>query len=130
MAQGIFISYATGDEKQVSELYDSLSKIKNFEAYFAERVHDSGTNLPHEVRKRLERSKAAIILITYNSTNTIWLNQEIGYAAAKNIPMILIVEQGIDPQGFIQGKEYIVFNRADFAQNVTQVIARLKSIPF
>ena len=126
MARRIFISYATGDETYVKELYDSLSKLENIEVYIPEWVQKK--DVFNQVREGLDTSKAVIVLMTFNSTNTMWLNQEIGYATAKNIPIIPIIEEGIDVKGFLEGKDYFVFNRGDFSYNVQQVITRLRSI--
>lgn len=127
MIHRIFISYATGDEAHVNELYESLSKLENIEVYIPERIaKDESFNL--KVRDGLDTSKAVIILMTFNSTNTMWLNQEIGYATAKNIPIIPIIEQGINIQGFLEGKDYFIFKRGDFRYNVNQVITKLRSV--
>ncbi len=128
MTRRIFISYATGDETYVKELHDSLSKLENMEIYIPEWVQKKDVNFNLKVREGLDTSKVVIILMTFNSTNTIWLNQEIGYATAKNIPIIPIIEEGIDVKGFLEGKDYFVFNRGDFSYNVQQVITRLRSV--
>ncbi len=128
MTHRIFISYATGDETYIKELYNSLSKLENIEVYIPEGIPKEGENFNLKVREGLDTSKAVIILMTFNSTNTIWLNQEIGYATAKNIPIIPIIEQGIDIQGFLEGKDYFNFRRGDFHYNINQVITRLRSV--
>jgi len=128
MTRRIFISYTTGDEANVNELYDSLSKLENIEVYIPEWIPKKDDNFNLKVREGLDTSKALIVLMTFNSTNTIWLNQEIGYAAAKNIPIIPIIEQGIDIQGFLEGRDYLMFKRGDFRYNIDQVITRLRSI--
>jgi len=126
MARRIFISYATGDETYVKELYDSLSKLENIEVYIPEWVQKK--DVFNQVREGLDTSKAVIVLMTFNSTNTMWLNQEIGYATAKNIPIIPIIEEGIDVKGFLERKDYFVFNRGDFSYNIQQVITRLRLV--
>jgi len=128
MRHRIFVSYATGDECHVKELYDALSKLEKIEMYIPKGNHDKDVNLESKVREGIDSCSVVIVLLTYNSTNTIWLNQEIGYATAKNIPIISIIEQGIDVRGFLEGKDYFVFKREDFSYNIQQIITRLRSI--
>ncbi|MBI3622515.1 toll/interleukin-1 receptor domain-containing protein [Candidatus Pacearchaeota archaeon] len=128
MTHKIFISYATGDEVHIKELYDALSKLKKVDVYIPEWDHVIDVSYESKVKEGINSCSTVIVLLTYNSTNTIWLNQEIGYATAKNIPIIPIVEQGIDVLGFLEGKDYFVFNRSDFGYNIQQVLTRLHSI--
>ena len=128
MAYRIFISYATGDDDSVTQLHDSLSRLENIEPYVAEWIQISGKNMDYKVKEGLDSSRAMIALLTFNSTNTMWLNQEIGYAFAKNIPIILIVEKGIDVKGFLEGSDYIIYQRGNFKYNIFQVISKLRLI--
>jgi len=128
MVHKIFISYATGDEDHIKELHDGLSKLENIEIYIPEWDRVADVNLESKVKEGINSCSVLIVLLTYNSTNTIWLNQEIGYATARNIPIILIKEQGIDVRGFLEGKDYFIFKRGDFSYNIQQVITRLQSI--
>ncbi|HYL65766.1 MAG TPA: toll/interleukin-1 receptor domain-containing protein [Nitrosopumilaceae archaeon] len=128
MIHKIFISYATGDESHIRELYDALSKLRKVDVYIPEWDHAIDVSYESKVKEGINSCSAVIVLLTYNSTNTIWLNQEIGYATAKNTPIIPIVEQGIDVLGFLEGKDFFVFNRGDFSYNVQQVLTRLQSI--
>ena len=128
MAHKIFLSYATGDESHIKELYDALKKLRKINVYIPEWDRDIDVNYESKVKEGINSCSAVIVLLTYNSTNTIWLNQEIGYATAKNIPIIPIIEQGIDVLGFLEGSDYFIFNRSDFGYNIQQVITRLHSI--
>ena len=128
MTHKIFLSYATGDESHIKELYDALTKLKKINVYIPEWDHNIDVNYESKVKEGINSCSAVIVLLTYNSTNTIWLNQEIGYATAKNIPIIPIIEQGINVLGFLEGKDYFIFSRGDFSYNIQQVITRLYSI--
>ena len=128
MVHKIFISYATGDESHVKELYDTLSKLMKVDVYIPEWDHTVDVSYESKVKEGIDSCNVMIVLLTYNSTNTMWLNQEIGYAIAKNIPVIPIIEQGIDVSGFLRGKDYFIFRRSDFGYNIQQVITRLHSI--
>lgn len=124
----IFVSYATGDESSVKDLYDALCRLENIDIYIPEWMQIDGKNLVHKIKDGLNSSDLVIALITFNSTNTMWLNQEIGYASAKSIPIISIVEKGIDVKGFLEEQRHIVFQRGDFKHNIYQVISKIREI--
>jgi len=128
MTYRIFVIYATGDNDSVVLLNDSLSLFENIEIYVSEWIQDNKKNMAYKIKEGLDSSRAVIALITYNSTNTMWLNQEIGYAFAKNIPIIPIIEKGIEVQGFLEGKEYITYQRGNFKQNIYQIILNLRQL--
>ncbi|MDE2589428.1 MAG: toll/interleukin-1 receptor domain-containing protein, partial [Patescibacteria group bacterium] len=98
MTYRIFISYATGDENSVKEIYETLSRLEDIEVYVPEHGQNV-ENASQKIKESLDRSNMVVVLITFNSTNTMWLNQEIGYASGKDIPIISIVEKGIDVEG-------------------------------
>ncbi|GEM_PF-2195518 len=128
MKYRVFISYATGDESNVKELYDTLSRLEDIDIYIPEWITQDGKSLVHKIKDGLNSSNLAIALITFNSTNTMWLNQEIGYATAKNIPVISVVEKGIDIKGFIEEQQHITFQRGDFKYNIYQIISKMREI--
>ncbi|HJU13721.1 MAG TPA: toll/interleukin-1 receptor domain-containing protein [Candidatus Nitrosotalea sp.] len=125
MARRIFIGYATGDEDNVRELYGALSRLEGVEAYIPEWDDSINKVFSRKIRDGLEHADLAVFLITFNSTNTIWLNQEVGYASAKNIPVISVVERGIDVKGFLEGSQHLVFQRANFRLNIRQIVSEV-----
>ncbi len=125
MTYRIFISYATGDENSVKEIYETLSRLEDIKVYISEHGQNI-ENVGQKIKESLDRSNLVIVLITFNSTNTMWLNQEIGYASGKNMPIISIVEKGIDVEGFLKGQSHIVFQRGDFKYNAYQVVSEIR----
>lgn len=126
MAFGIFISYATGDDENAMQLQNSLSKLESVNVFASEGIHVTGKKAKSIVKDAIDSSQVVIVLLTFNSTNTMWLNQEIGYAFAKNIPIFLIVEKGIDIIGFLEESDYLIYQRGNFKQNIYQVISKLR----
>ncbi|MDE1829192.1 MAG: toll/interleukin-1 receptor domain-containing protein [Thaumarchaeota archaeon] len=128
MTNRVFISYATGDENGVKELYDALSRLQNIEVYIPEWINIEGKSQAQKVVDGLNSTNLVIVLITFNSTNTMWLNQEMGYARARNIPIISVVEKGIGVKGFLEEQQHIIFQRDNFKINVYQVISKMRKI--
>ncbi len=128
MTYRIFISFATGDGDWASQLNDSISRLENVEVYIPAWIQTEDKNIVSKIKNGLDSSHAVIVLITFNSTNTAWLNQQIGYAFAKNIPIILVVEKGIDVVGFLAESPFITYMRGNFKQNIYQVISKLRTL--
>lgn len=128
MTNQIFIGYATGDEDSAREFYNVLGRIQNTEVYIPEWVDTKEKNQYQKIKEGLDRANLAVFLITFNSTNTMWLNQEIGYACARNIPIISVVEKGIDVKGFLEGRQHITFQRGDFKISTYQVVSKMRKI--
>ena len=128
MTYRVFISFAAGDDDLVTQLNDSISRLENVEVYIPDWIQVEGKNMDYKVKEGLDSSHAVIVLITFNSTNTVWLNQQIGYAFAKNIPIILIVEKEINVKGFLEQSDFIMYMRGNSKRNVYQVISKLRTI--
>lgn len=128
MTYRVFISFATGDDDCVAQLNESISRLENVEVYIPNWIHVEGKNMDYKVKEGLDSSRVMIVLITFNSTNTVWLNQQIGYGFAKNIPIILMVEKGIDVKGFLEGSDFITYQRGDFKLNTHRVLSKLRRL--
>lgn len=124
----VFISCATGDNDNMIKLSNALSHLEHVEVFAPSYVEQDVKNTSHKIKEALDGSNVSIVFLTFNSTNTMWLNQEIGYSFAKNIPTILIAERGLDIIGFLEGSDYIVYQRGNFEQNICEIISKLRTI--
>lgn len=127
MTYRIFIGFASGDDVYVKNLSICLSRLEGMEVFVPD-LFQTSYKMHCEIKKGLEGASAVIMIITFNSTDTVWLNQEIGYASAKNIPIILVAEKGTDPKGFVEGQEFIIYQRGNFNQNIYQIISKLRKL--
>jgi len=58
-----------------------------------------------EILKGLMTMEVMLILLTNDFHESEWTNQEVGFAMAKNIPIICVKVENIDPKGFIGSKQ-------------------------
>lgn len=107
-------------------LHDALSRLEGLDLAIPQWSEPAGMPMADKVIRGLDGADLAIMLVTFNSTNTMWLNQEIGYAFARAVPVIALVEKGIEITGFLEGHPHLVFQRADFVHNICQIISRLR----
>lgn len=57
--------------------------------------------------KAIEDSELFLAILTKNSKKSQWVNQEIGYALGKNIPVLPLKKGGIVLKGLIEAAKYI-----------------------
>jgi len=67
-------------------------------------------SISEKVQERLERKIDLFVILLTNSGNSDWMNQEIGYAKAKKLPILILKECNIGfNQGMLSDNEYIEF---------------------
>lgn len=121
----VFVSHAPADLEMVQELF---STIKNFPfgVHIALEEVESG-----RARKRLEgrlaNSDVVVAVLTESSARNTWVNQEIGYALAKGIPVLTLYEDERLRSGFVADLEGVEIDRENPSFTVFNLICRLRS---
>ncbi|MFP9192200.1 toll/interleukin-1 receptor domain-containing protein [Natronosalvus vescus] len=120
----VFVSHAPVDLELVQELF---STVKNFPfgVHIALEEVESGRS-----RKRLEgrlaNSDVVVAVLTDNSANSRWVNQEIGYALAKGIPVLPLYDDETLRGGFIDGVEGVAIDRENPSFTIFNLLCRLR----
>lgn len=96
----LFISHRDGHKARANELAEALEQygISSFVA------HDSiqpMTIWQTEIVKGLESMEILLAFVTDDLHESIWTNQEIGFALGRNVPIVSLKLQDRDPSGFI-----------------------------
>lgn len=78
----VFLSYHSRDKKFVDSLAESLIRFGH-EPIVVENNIQAGGNITEKVIKALEEFDVFIPIITKNSYNSEWVNQEIGFAVSR-----------------------------------------------
>ncbi|WP_375203478.1 toll/interleukin-1 receptor domain-containing protein [Hyphococcus sp.] len=75
----------------------------------------------HEILNGLMTMEVMLVLLTDDFHESVWTNQEVGFALGKNIP-IICVKLGIrDPQGFIGSKQALKAQKENIFLAATEV---------
>ncbi|MCL5876335.1 MAG: toll/interleukin-1 receptor domain-containing protein [Candidatus Bathyarchaeota archaeon] len=102
-----FISHNTDDistyVKSICEILETC-KIKHF---FADRDAPIGGSLPATIKDAINESEVVLLVLTKNSKNSLWVNQEIGYALGRGIPVIPLKKGKITVEGLIDSTRYV-----------------------
>ena len=122
----IFVSHATGDLELVQELF---ATVKNFpvDVHIAFEEVESRRS-----RKRLEgrlaNSTVVVPVLTERAAGSPWINQEIGYAQAKGLPIVPLYDDERLRSGFISDVEGVAIDRDDLSVTVFNLLSRLRSV--
>lgn len=121
-----FISHSTEDLKSdVGEICEILETCK-IPSFVADRDAPLGNPLPEEIKKAIEESELFLVFITKKSRNSAWVNQEIGFALGRGIPVIPIKKGQIKVKGLIESARYVKM-RADPLETVSEIFSKLKN---
>jgi hypothetical protein len=92
----VFISYDSGIQKQVKQLYDILKSL-NYQVWLDERELNAGSNsLTADLALAIRDSKVILSCITKDYCRSFNCNLEIEYATAKKKQMITLLVEEID----------------------------------
>lgn len=111
MAYNVFLSHSERDQQWVQWIADNARSI-DINVYMYEHDIQPGTSIALKVQSAIENCQALVVLLTPHSEYSPYVQQEIGFAQAKNKPIIPLVQPGVSPRcmAMLQGVEYISFN--------------------
>ncbi len=112
MAYKIFISHSGADRQWVEQI-DVIAKNSGIVAYLYEHDPQPGKYIAEKVKQAIQNSDALVVLLTYNSQFTPYVQQEIGVAEGKGMRIIPLVQPGIPERSLamlVEGREYIPFD--------------------
>jgi TIR domain len=91
----VFLSHGTRDLQQV-ELVRRQIEALGINVYLAEHDPKPGTSIAAKVDEALQRCHVFVVLITANSSDSAYVQQEVGLARAYRKPIIPIVDKSVD----------------------------------
>ena len=121
----IYVSHAPGDLELVQDLF---STVKNFPfgVHIALEEVEAGRS-----RKRLEgrlaNSDVVVAVMTEDAATNRWINQEVGYARAKGIPVIPLRDHERLQGGFLDGVDGVAIDRENPSFTIFNLLSRLRS---
>lgn len=99
----IFISYSEFDKPRVKTLEAKFNSSYGLKPIVIANDREALKQLTEKVKNGIFECDYFVPVLTSNSINTQWINQEIGYASAMNKEILPIIEKGIidNLKGFI-----------------------------
>ncbi|MFB1062593.1 nucleoside 2-deoxyribosyltransferase [Natrinema sp. CBA1119] len=121
----VYVSHAPGDLELAQDLF---STVKNFPfgVHLALEEIESGRS-----RKRLEgrlaNSDVVVAVLTEDAADNTWIDQEIGYAVAKGIPVVPLRDEGVSRRGYVGDVDGLTIDRGDLSVTIFNLLSRLRS---
>lgn len=121
----LYVSHAPGDLELVQELF---STVKNFPVgvHIALEEIESGRSRTR-LTGRISNSDVVAVVLTERSASNQWVNQEIGYAQAKGIPLLPLYDHEQLRSGFVSDIEGVTIDRQNLSVTVFNLLCRLRS---
>ncbi|MFC3958406.1 toll/interleukin-1 receptor domain-containing protein [Halovivax cerinus] len=121
----VFVSHDPADLAIVQEIF---ATVKNFPfgVHLALEAVESGRSRDR-LEGRLANSDVVVAVLTESSADSKWINQEIGYAIAKGIPVLPLYERADLGGGFVDGVEGVTLNRENLTVTVFNLLSRLRA---
>ncbi|AGB32047.1 hypothetical protein C488_05803 [Natrinema pellirubrum DSM 15624] len=121
----VYVSHAPDDLDLVQDLF---STVKNFPfgVHIAHEEVESGRSRTR-LEGRLANSDLVVAVLTEGAADDEWINQEIGYAVAKGIPVLPLFDEGIDRRGFVSDVDGVTIDRGDLSATIFNLLCRLRS---
>lgn len=118
----VFLSHKTEVKIQVGELKESLAPygVASFVAH--EDIHPT-QDWQNEIEAALQTADAFIAVLTEHFHDSLWTDQEVGYALARGIPIIAL-RLGRDPYGFIGKFQALRCDWATAASEIMKILIR------
>jgi hypothetical protein len=125
----IFLSHNARD-RAWGEWLMREAAAQGIEPYLAEHDVQPGHTLASKIEAAIDTSAAVVVLITNNSVNSQYVQQEIGYARKAKKLIIPVVQKGIAGErlGMLQGVEYIAFDFANPHEGHAQLTAAMRRL--
>lgn len=125
----VFLSHATADREHVALVQRQIEAL-GISVYLAEHDPKPGTSIAAKVVDALKRCHAVVVLITTNSANSAFVQQEVGIARAHGKPIVPIVDKSIDPSslGILSEVERLELDIRQPAEALAKMSASLQPL--
>ena len=114
----VFISHKfVKDDQKLALTLRNVLVNKDIDGYLAESNKELELLLSEKIRQKIEEHDYLVAIITRESEKSASVNQEIGYALGFHVPVLLLVEKGVESGVLTQGREIVEFTRDNFRKS-------------
>jgi hypothetical protein len=114
MPLSVFISHSVGTaEMPIVNQMSAEFTGAGVQPYIAHYHREFGNNLSTKVQTAISASNALVVLWTASGAQAAWVNQEVGFALGRGLPVYALVEKGVEVKGMLHDAEYLAFDPSD-----------------
>lgn len=119
----LFVSHAPADFDRISELVGPVRNLP-ITVSVAQDVVDPDRSRA-QIKRRLANSDVALLFLSSGGATDQWVNQEIGYATAEQVPLLPLADDGVELPGYVDTDPVTVSpDRPE--QTVHDILSRLR----
>jgi hypothetical protein len=122
----LFLSHRAGDKKKTSGLKKQLRKY-GVCAFVAHEDIKPTEAWQREIVRALKSMDALTALMTKKFHDSLWTDQEVGFALGRRVP-IIAVNLGLNPYGFIGSMQALKSDWDDAAQEIVKLLLKNKEM--
>ncbi|MGE5527210.1 MAG: toll/interleukin-1 receptor domain-containing protein [Methanosarcina sp.] len=125
----VFLSHATSDLEHVALVQRQIEAL-GIRVYLAEHDPRPGTSIAGKVEAAIKRCHVVVVLITTNSINSAYVQQEVGIAHAHSKPIFPIVDKNVDPAalGMLREVEWLELDVHQPAEAMARISESLQPL--
>lgn len=116
----LFISHRDIHKTAAKSLANDLEEY-GICSFVAHDTIEPMTTWQHEIIKGLQTMEIMLVYLTDDFHDSVWTNQEVGFALGRNIPVISLKLGMTDPRGFIGAKQALKCNSNNQSKVVTEI---------
>jgi len=118
----VFISHTFSDEdKELAIILFDCLKKKKIEGYLAEEKKDYDLLIRDKIRLKIESADYVVGIVTNQAKESASVNQELGYALGKDIPILIMIEKNASNGVLTFGIEPEQFERNNFKKHCENI---------
>lgn len=121
----VFVSHAPSDLDLVQDLFSTVQNLP-IDVHIALEAIESGRGR-QDLEGRLANSDILVVALSEAGAASRWVNQEIGYAVAKGIPILPLYADGVEPEGYLEGHEGVDLEPDEMEVTVFNLLCRLRA---
>ncbi len=119
-----FICYSSKDKELAGKIRDLLVNRKGVDVFLAHHDISISKEWRDEIHRHLESCTVLLALLTPNFENSVWANQEAGFALGKRKKVIPLIVEGSDIKkfGFLEEKQGVVIKEDNLMHVVDKIL--------
>ena len=122
MVFNVFISYSEKDEEKIRLVLNSIRTIKDTNIFFAPETLKIGDKISQEIINSIKNSHMFIVFYSNNSTQSNYVQQEIGVAKANSKLIIPVLLDRTKPTGMLLDINYLnLSNEKEYSLGINKL---------
>jgi hypothetical protein len=121
----VFVTHAPEDLELAQDLFATVRNLP-IGVHLALEEIESGRSRS-DLKGRLSNSDLVVAVLTDAAASNTWVNQEIGFAVAKGIPVLPLYTDGVQPAGYVERVEGVSLEPDELEVTVFNLLCRLRA---